>query len=159
MSTAKRYESRARTRFLFYGLTLAMVVLIFAGCSTPISGRLQNSPEVTELFKSSQILPNHKYYVSGFRRIPYAIIAVDNNYELRIRYWKPLDIDSAALNQLVYRMEHVYSLNPRGAWILDQDGSRVGAWYSSQIQTKVKRDKEGRIVVANPDPPDLRGIP
>ena len=159
MSTAKRYGSRAKTRFLFYSLTLAMVVLIFAGCSTPVSGRLQNSPEVTELFKNSQILPNHKYYVSGFRRIPYAIIAVDNNYELRTRYWKPLDLDSAALNQLVYRMEHVYSLNPRGAWILDQDGSRLGAWYSSQFQTTVKRDKEGRIVVTNPDPPDLRGIP
>ena len=159
MTTVKRYESRVNTRFLFYSLALVMVVLIFAGCSTPVSGRLQNSPEVTEQFKSSQILPNHKYYVSGFQRIPYAIIAIDNNYELRIRYWKPLDIDSAALNQLVYRMEHVYSLNPRGAWILDQDGSRVGAWYSSQFHTKVKRDKEGRIVVATPDPPDLRGIP
>lgn len=159
MLTAKRYESRTTTRFLFCNLTLAMVALIFAGCSTPASGRLQNSPEVTELFKSSRILPNHKYYVSGFQRIPYAIIAIDNNCELRIRYWKPLDIDSASLNQLVYRMEHVYSLNPRGSWILDQDGRRVGAWYSSQFQTRVKRDKDGRIVVTNPDPPDLRGIP
>jgi hypothetical protein len=159
MTTVKRYESRVNTRFLFYSLALVMVVLIFAGCSTPVSGRLQNSPEVTEQFKSSQILPNHNYYVSGFLRIPYAIIAIDNNYELRIRNWKPLDIDSSALNQLVYRMEHVYSLNPRGAWILDQDGSRVGAWYSSQFHTKVKRDKEGRIVVATPDAPDLRGIP
>jgi len=159
MSTAKIYESRTITRLLFYSLTLALVVLVFAGCSTPVSGRLQNSSEVTELFKNSQILPNHKYYVSGFQRIPYAIIAVDNNFELRTRYWKPLNIDSAALNQLVYRMEHVYSLNPRGAWILDQDGSRVGVWYSSQSQTRVKRDKENRITVANPDPPDLRGIP
>jgi hypothetical protein len=159
MSTAKKYESGAKNRFLFYSLALAMVVLVFTGCSTPVSGRLQNSPEVTELFKSSQILPNHKYYVSGFQRIPYAIIAIDNNYELRIRNWKPIDIDSASLNQLVYRMEHVYSLNPRGYWILDQDGSRVGAWYSSQIQTRIKRDREGRIEVASPEPPDLRGIP
>ena len=159
MSTAKRYVSRATTRFLFYNLTLAMVAFIFAGCTATVSGRLQNSPEVTELFESSRILPNHSYYVGGFQRVPYAIIAIDNKYELRIRYWKPLDLDSAALNQLVYRMENVYSLNPRGAWILDQDGSRLGVWYSSQYQTRVKRDREGRIVVANPDPPDLRGVP
>ena len=159
MSKAKRYESRAKTRFLFYSLTLAMVVLIFAGCSTPVSGRLQNSPEATELFKSSQILPNHKYYVSGFQRIPYAIIAVDNNFQLRSDRWKPINLDSTSLNQLIYRMEHVYSLNPRGAYILDHEGHRLGLWYSSQYQTRVKREKDNRIVVVSPEPPDLRGIP
>jgi hypothetical protein len=159
MLTTRRYVTRAKTRFLFYSLIPAMMALIFAGCSAPISGRLQGSPEVTEIFKSSQILPNHQYYAGGFQRIPYAIIAVDNNYQLRTGRWKPIDMDSTLLNQLIYRMEHVYSLNPRGAWILDQEGNRLGAWYSSQYQTKVKREKDNRIVVLNPDPPDLRGIP
>jgi len=67
-------------------------------------------------------------------------------------------MDSTSLNQLIYRMEYVYSLSPRGAWILDPEGNRLGAWYSSKYQTRVKREKENRIVVANPDPPDLGGI-
>ena len=159
MLTAKRYESRAKTRFLFCSLIPATIAIIFAGCAAPISGRLQSNPEATELFKSSQILSNHQYYVSGFQRIPYAIIAVDKNYQLRSGRWKPIDMDSTSLNQLIYRMEHVYSLNPRGAWIMDNDGSRLGIWYSSQRQTLVKRDRENRVVVVNPDPPDLRGIP
>ena len=159
MLTTKRYGSRAKTRLLFYSLILATIAYIFAGCAAPISGRLQSSPEATEMFKNSLILPNHQYYVSGFQRIPYAIIAVDNNYQLRTSRWKPIDMDSTSLNQLIYRMGHVYSLNPRGAWILDQEGNRLGAWYSSQYQTKVKREKDNRIVVLNPDPPDLRGIP
>jgi len=159
MLTIKRCDARIKIRFLFCSLILATIALICAGCSTPISGRLENSPQATELFKKHQILPGHQYYISGFQRIPYAIIAVDNNYQLRAGHWKPIDMNSTSLNQLIYRMEHVYSLNPRGAWILDQDGNRLGAWYSSQYQTKVKREKDNRIVVVNPDPPDLRGIP
>jgi hypothetical protein len=159
MLTIKRCAAGTKTRFLFYSLILATMALTFAGCATPISGRLQSSPEATEMFKSSRILPNHQYYASGFQRIPYAIIAVDNNYQLRTGRWKPIDMDSTLLNQLIYRMEHVYSLNPRGAWILDHEGNRLGAWYSSHYQTTVKREKENRIVVVSPEPPDLRGIP
>ena len=153
------YAYRAKTRFVRNGLILAIITLIWAGCAASISGRLQGSPEITEVFKSSQILPDHQYYISGFQRIPYAIIAVDNNYQLRSSRWQPIDVNSTTLNQLIYRMEHVYSLNPRGAWILDHEGNRMGIWYSSQYQTLVKREKDNQLVVVNPDPPDLRGIP
>ena len=158
MVTTNRDESGVKTQYLIYSLILAIMAAMIAGCSAPISGRLQSSPEVTGVFKSSQILPDHHYYVSGFQRIPYAIIAVNNNYQLRTGRWKPIDMDSTSLKQLIYRMEHVYSLNPRGAWILDPEDNRLGAWYSSQYQTTVKREKGNRIVVVNPEPPDLRSI-
>ena len=143
----------------FYGLFLALMALTFAGCSTPISGRLQSNPAVTEMFQTGRILPDHQYFVSGFQRIPYGIIAVDNQYQLRSSRWKPIDMDPTSMNQMLYRMEQVYSLKPRGAWILDHEGNRLGVWYSSQYQTTVKRQKDNQIVVVNPEPPDLRGIP
>jgi len=151
--------SGAKIRFEFSGLILAVMALIFAGCSAPISGRLQGSPEITEMFKSSRILPDHQYFISGFQRLPYAIIAIDNNYQLQSSRWQPIDMNPTSLNQIIYRMEHVYSLNPRGAWILDHEGNRMGIWYSSQYQTLVKREKDNRLVVVSPDPPELRGIP
>ena len=159
MVTTQRDESKAKTRFIGYGLILVAMTVLMAGCSVPVSGRLQSSPEITQVFKSSQILAEHQYYVSGFQRIPYAIIAVDNSYQLQTGHWQPIDMDSTALNQMIYRMEHVYSLNPRGAWILDQEGNRLGAWYSSQYQTRVIRKNDNRIVVVSPEAPDLRGIP
>ena len=159
MATTKRDDGTAKTRFFICGLILAVMAATMAGCAAPVSGRLQNSPEVTQVFKDSRIIAGHQYYVAGFQRIPYAIIAVDNSYQLQTGHWQPIDMDSTALNQLIYRMEHVYSLNPRGAWILDQEGNRLGAWYSSQYQTKVVRKNDNRIVVVSPDPPDLRGIP
>ena len=160
MVTIKKDELRAKTQLLIYSLILATMAVIFAGCAAPISGRLQSSPEVTGVFQNSRILPDHQYYISGFQRVPYAIIAVDNNYQLRAGRWQPIDMDPTSLNQLIYRMESVYSLNPRGGLeVLDPEGNRLGAWYSSQYQTRVKREKDNRIVVVNPDPPDLRGIP
>ena len=140
-------------------LVFALIALIFAGCSTPVTGRIDGSPEVTEMFRNNIILTNHQYYIAGDQRIPIAIIAIDNNYQLNPGRWLEIDMNSTQLSQLTYRMEQVYSINPRGAWIMDNDGSRLGVWYSSQRQTLVKRDRENRIVVIKPEPPDLRGIP
>jgi hypothetical protein len=111
------------------------------------------------VFRKNLILTNHQYYTSGDQRIPFAIIAIDNNYQLNPGRWREIDMNSTQLSQLIYRMEQVYSANPRGAWIMDHDGSRLGIWYSSRRQTLVKRDRENRVVVIPPEPPDLRGIP
>ena len=153
------YVPGAKMDFAGKSLILAFIVLAFAGCAAPISGRLEVSPEVTEVFRKNQILADHQYYISGDQRIPFAIIGIDNNYQLKFHRWRAIDINSTQLNQLIYRMEQVYSKTPRGAWILDHDGTRLGIWYSSQYQTMVRRDRQNRIVVVNPDPPDLRGIP
>jgi len=145
-------------RFLFVSLALAVMVSVLSGCGSSSYGRLQSSHEATEVFKNSEVLSDHQYYYSGFQRIPYGIIGIDNKYRLRSSQWKPMDLNPTLLNQLTYRMEHVYSLNPRGAWILDQDGNRVGIWYSSRYWTKVRLEKDNQIVVVTPKPPDLSGI-
>jgi hypothetical protein len=151
-------SAEAKTGFLSVSAILAVMILFFSGCTSSVTGRLQNSSEVTQIFKSSQILADHQYYIIGFRTVPHGIIAIDSNYQLRSNRWQPLDMDSFALNQLVSRMDHVYSLNPRGAWILDHEGNRLGVWFSSQYQTRVKREQDNRIMVVTPEPPDLRGV-
>jgi hypothetical protein len=158
---AKKFSpvSGAKNHLVIKNFILVVMALVVAGCSTPLSGRLEGSPEATEVFRNNQILANHQYYISGDQRIPFGIIAIDNNYQLRFERWQEIDMNSTQLNQLIYRMGQVYSKTPRGAWILDHDGSRLGIWYSAQYQTLVKRDSKNRIVVVNPDPPDLRGIP
>jgi hypothetical protein len=138
---------------------LVLLIAVLSGCGFPNYGRLQSSHEVTQIFKNNQILSDHQYYFSGFQRIPYGIIGIGNNYKLRSNRWKPIDLNPTSLNQLAYRMTNVYSLEPRGAWILDPDGNRVGIWYSSIYQTKVKIEKDNHVVVVTPEPPDLRGIP
>ena len=158
MSKSRIYASAEAAR-LILGLFLVLMPVLLAGCGSVTYGRLENSPEVTQVFRKGQVLSSYQYYTSGFQRVPYAIIAIDSNYQLRSGRWQPLDMDSTTLNQIVFRMDAVYSLTPRGAWIVDQEGHRLGVWYSSQYQTKVERDKNNQIMVVSPEPPDLRGIP
>ena len=143
----------------FLSFLLALMIALLSGCGASIHGRLQSSHEITQAFKNNQILSDHQYYYSGFQRIPYAIIGIDNRYRLRSSRWKPIELNPTLLNQLAYRMEHVYSIQPRGAWILDHDDNRIGIWYSSIYQTKVLVEKDNYVVVVTPEPPDLRGIP
>jgi len=149
----------AKGWFLFLNIVLALMMAVLSGCGSSTNGRLQSSHEVTQVFKNNQILSDHQYYFSGFQRIPYGIIGIGNKYRLRSSHWKPIDLNPTLLNQLTYRMEHVYSIAPRGAWILDQDGNRVGIWYSSRDQTTIKKEKDDYVVVVTPKPPDLSGIP
>ncbi len=146
-------------RFLFINIILVMMTAVLSGCGSPNYGRLQSSHEVTQMFKNNQILSDHQYYLSGFQRIPTGIVGIGNNYRLRSSIWKPINMTPTILNQLSYRMVHVFSLEPRGAWILDQNGNRIGIWYSSRYQTTVKMEKDNWVVVVAPEPPDLRGIP
>jgi hypothetical protein len=151
--------ARAKGWFLFLNIFLSLVMGVSSGCSSPTHGRLQSSHEVTQVFKNNQILSDHQYYFSGFQRIPYGIIGIGNKFRLRSSRWKPINLNPTLLNQLAYRMEHVYSIAPRGAWILGPDGNRVGIWYSSGDRTTVKIEKDDYVVVVPPKPPDLSGIP
>ena len=146
-------------RFLLLCFILVLGTMVLSGCGTSNNGRLQNSREASQIFKNNQVLPDYTYYYSGFQRIPYGIIGIDNTYTLRSSHWKPIELNPTLLNQLKYRMAHVYSLDPRGSWILDPEGNRVGIWYSSRSNTKIRIEKNNQIVVLAPEPPDLRGIP
>lgn len=159
MHQTKSDSPGAKAGFGWHHWLAISILLACVGCATTPAGRLEGSPEVTRAFEESEILPNHQYYISGFQTLPYAIIAVDDNYQLRPGRWTPIDMNSTVLNVLTYRMDQVYSLNPRGAWILDSDGNRLGAWYSSQYQTTIRRGKDNRILIVSPEPPDLRGVP
>ena len=140
-------------------LIMVMGAIVLYGCGSTNYGSLQSSPEASQLFDDNELIPDYRYYYCGFQRIPYGIIGIDNNLTLRSSHWKPFELNPTVLKQLSYRMDHVYSLNPRGAWILDHNGNRIGIWYSSQNSTTVKIEKDNRVVVLTPEPPDLRGIP
>ncbi len=155
-SSAPEQRNRQVCIRIILMLTLGV---ISSACGSPNYGRLQSSHEVTQAFQNYQILSDHLYYYSGFERIPYGIIGIDSRHMLRSERWKPIDLNPVLLKQLVYRMQHVYSMEPRGAWILTREGQRVGIWYSSRYDTTIIMEKDNQVVVVTPEAPDLRGIP
>ena len=141
------------------GAGLIIIFFSLTACGTTNYGSLNASSEATQLFENNQVLPDHDYYYYGFQRIPYAIIGVHRDYKLYSKTWQYIKLTPTSLNQLLYRMDIVYRAPPRGAWILNAEGSRIGIWYSSVYSTAVKTKPDNQIMIVPPKPPDLTGTP
>ena len=111
------------------------------------------------MFEKAQILPDHVYYYSGLQGVPDAIVGIHPNYTLRAKIWQQIDFSHTTLKKWIYRMNYVQLVTPQGARILGPEGDRLGVWFSAQRQTAVRLDKENRLVIAPPLPPELRGVP
>ena len=136
---------------------VALSVWMLGGCSAASkNGRLRGNSAVTELFETQQILPDHSYYYNGFQAIPYAIVAIDNQYTLRSSAWQQIKPDPDYLKQLVTRMQIVYAGIPQGAWIMGPNAERLGLWYSTERQTAVRLREDNSILLAAPVPPSMR---
>ena len=131
---------------------------MLAGCAGKY-GSLKRSNEVTDIFETNQILPNHRYYYNGFEAMPYGIVGIHNDYVLSSSAWKKMNLTPEILNKLTFRMQAVYSPLPQGAWIIGPDEQRLGIWYSSERFTAVRLIQENQIKLAPPEPAELRGIP
>ena len=137
----------------------SLALFFLGGCASLNYGSLQTSSEVTEQFESGRILPDHRYYYSGFAEIPDAIAAIDQRYTLRSGVWNYFDPTPDMLRNWVFRMIQVQSGPTQGCVILAPDGSRVGVWYSYLRQTSITIQGQNEVVIAAPEAPGLRGIP
>ncbi|MDX1709261.1 MAG: hypothetical protein R3274_11715 [Desulfobacterales bacterium] len=147
-----------RRSWILAAVGLGLVGLL-CSCGSSNYGKLQSSHDITRLFESAQVLPDHVYYYSGLEGVPDAIIGIHANYTLREKRWSQVDFTHERLQKWTFRMRYVHLVSPQGAWILGPRGDRLGIWFSAQRQTPVRLDRSNRLVVIPPLPPDLRGVP
>ncbi|MCK5192494.1 MAG: hypothetical protein KAQ71_01705 [Desulfobulbaceae bacterium] len=131
-----------------------IILLLLANCSAGSYGRLQWSDEALDIFESANILENHTYYFFGPEAEPEAIIALDNQYVLAPSLWKKIAITPLTLSRWMERIDnrHRYVKEKyQGALIVDQQGNRLGIWYSYVDWTVIKRGEENEVVIYTPD--------
>ena len=151
---------KAQNKFQRLSTALGIGLLIMlCSCTTSNYGKLQANPEITKIFDDNRILVDHSYYYSGLQGVPDAIIGLHTNYTLKSKLWQAIDFNSQLLKTWVNRMAYVHLVTPRGAWILDPEGQRIGVWYSARHQTTVRVEKDNHVFIAAPAPPELRGAP
>lgn len=120
-------------------------------------GKLKRDRDVNHIFQTYRILPGHKYYTSGETNIPYAIIGVQNDYELRPGLWHEIDLTTPLLRSWISQMDNIYGYPPYGSVILDNNGKRIGIWYSSKQWTTVIIEENNEIAILVPEAPGFRG--
>ena len=120
-------------------------------------GKLKRDQDVNRIFETYKILPDHKYYTSGQSDIPYAIIGIQNIYELRPGLWQKINLTKPLLRSWVSQMDNIYGYPPYGSLILDNNSERIGVWYSSKQWTTVIIEENNEIAVLAPEIPGFRG--
>jgi hypothetical protein len=120
-------------------------------------GKLERSSEITNLFQTPKILPDHQYYYSGWGSVPYAIIAIDSRYKLRQGLWTKIEATVPLLRSWVREMDIIYGYPPYGSKILDHNGQQLGVWFSSKQWTTIIIEEENEIAVLAPEAPGFRG--
>jgi hypothetical protein len=137
-------------------ILLFLASIVFGGCAAQY-GKLNNSPEITQNLKANPVLPDHTYYYRGRSSDPYAIVGIQQNYELKSSLWKKTELSAPELEQLIER-----SLSGEGhasfrSEILDPSGNYIGIWFSNQYGATVKMEPDNRTVAIIPNSPYFIG--
>ena len=138
---------------LFFATLIFLASFLVLGCAVPKNqGDLARSFEVTQLVESGTVLPGHTYFYTGPEAMPEEIIAVDNRYTLKSKYWIRVNNVKERLadwNEYIensYRYTYAYI----GAWIMTPDGQQAGIWYSRYYYTVVQYPDSSSIIVYTP---------
>ena len=87
-------------RTVHRGALLLILLSTLTGCFQNY-GRIKRTPEITKSFETYQALPEYRYYYYGTGSMPYAVIGIDRNYELRSRIWQEIDLTQNQLRKYV----------------------------------------------------------
>ncbi len=129
---------------------LLLTIITFLGCSGNY-GIIQKSREAGKSFENFQVYPDHNYYFSGPANIPYAIIGIHKDYNLKTRLWKKVDLTSEQLKMwLDLGMQGTLGFSPGGSYIFGPHGQKIGIWYSIFNGTIVKMENDHIVVVHPP---------
>ena len=153
------YKVRRQLRFCAaLGVLIASTIL--SGCFQNY-GRLRHNDEATRAFQTYQVKPDYKYYYYGRTNMPYAVVGIDREYQMRSRVWREVDQDTEQFKEMVFWVWDDYRYHnqrnfTKGADILDPDGKKIGIWYSGLWWAAIRFEENKRIVVM-PETPFMGG--
>ena len=151
------YPKQAISKPLFF-LFGVLVLALTAGCAGSY-GRIAFDKGVTDAFKTFQVPPDYKFYYYGVNNRHYALLGLDPKWKLQSRIWTQIDPQTEKFKKAVrymWEIENYFPYYPRGSYILDNEGNKVGVYYSALYAT-VKFGPDNHIEVI-PDTVDHEGL-
>lgn len=113
---------------------LMSLQLLFIGACAAGPVHFRRSYTVANEFENYQLLPGYQYYYNGLPYSPDAVVAIRKGYTLKSPHWHPVKLDARKLGHMVAEMLNnpgaEYNTDPNGAYILNNQGDKIGVWYS-----------------------------
>ena len=154
------YTLLNRRNSLFTLIASALMLFLLAGCaaSGDIYGTLDRDRDLDNMFLNYEVLQDFNYFTSGGYDRPNAILLIHKDYEFDNpgNLWVPIphvDYEQKRkwISVISSEQNFTRSGNYYAAYILDQKGTRVGAWYSVETFATVKFLEGNKILVYTPE--------
>lgn len=138
---------------------VAIVVIlgvILTSCAGGPYGKMTQENSVRTQFEQGKLLSAHQYYYVGKPGRPYAIIALDENVKLISPFWRQENFTGSVLAAWSLAIARYYTPPPKGSWILNAQGDRIGAWYGSGPTPTVQSPAADQVKISVPAQPQLK---
>ena len=149
--------SRRNTLITILASTL-MILLLVSSAVADIYGTQIRDRDLDNRFRDYEVLQDYNYYTSGGYDRPNAILLIHKDYELDNpgNLWVPIPyVDYNQKKKWVSVISSEQDANRSGnyyaTYLLDQNGKKVGVWYSIEVFATVKFVDEGKILVYTPE--------
>jgi hypothetical protein len=130
-----------------------MCCMILLACAAGPS-HFRRSYDVSRTFEDSQPISGHQYYYNGLPSSPDAVVAIRKGYTLNSPHWHATDMDDKKLRHMVDEMLNnpgaEYNTEPNGAYIYNDRGDVIGAWYSVWRLPLLKFNSEKEFSISQP---------
>ena len=140
-------------------ITLGIIIILagffsIIGCME-LYGRVKFNPDVIKLYTDRFGLPDYNYYYTGRPSLPDAVIGIDKKYKFNDRLWGKIESHQDVYNK-IYNLKDTPPGDSDliGSDIIDNNGLKLGIWFSSYYQTIVKKNPDGTVDVYTPYEPD-----
>lgn len=124
--------NQIKIRVSFLSL-LILAIAIISACAMGVYN-FRRSFMVSDTFEKFSLLKDYDYYYNGLPYSPDAVVAIRKGYTLTSPYWHRAEISEQKLRKWMGAMLNVpgaeYNTAPNGAYICNDDGERIGIWYS-----------------------------
>jgi len=139
--------------FLISIIIFSTILFTLSGCTMSKYGKLESNRDITQSFETYQVLPEHKYYYRGASSKPTVIVGINDNYELNLPMWLPIDTESDNFRRLIdiVSLQGMgNNIRPWGFNIIDNNGDYVGVWYSAIRNAAVEINENRQIINLQP---------
>jgi hypothetical protein len=153
------YNLLKRRNGLFNLLASALMLFLLASCAAGnIYGTTDRDRDLDNMFLNYEVMQDYNYFTTGGYYKPNAILLIHKDYELDNpgNLWVPIPyVDYDQMRKWISIISSDQNFTRTGdyyaAYILDQNGQRVGAWYSYETFATVKFLEGSKILVYTPD--------
>jgi len=147
-------------RMVLAQVLAAMLIGLFTGCAGTLlkdMGSFRPSTEATEHFEKTLINDDYNYFISGSEVFPLAIFGLKKSYVIDSDedFWGKVEPSKKIMAGMVLNMQlrlmECCKQHPQGFDILDNQGRKIGEWYSMLgLIIGIQIKEEGKVVIYPP---------